>query len=248
MLTAWLGLVFLVFELCLRFSRRSDASASTGADRGSLRMLWITIGLALALAAFAPRLVPQANFALGVVGRRVAVLAFTLGLLLRAWAVARLGRFFTVDVAIAHDHALQTDGPYALVRHPSYTGLLVMFAALGTLFENGVSLALLLALVGIALARRIVVEEQALAGAFGAEWTAYAARTRRLVPLVYALLVLVGGAHPANAEVQPREVGGFTIRPESVVSGPATSLAPASRRHPPSAGRPRRERRRQSSR
>ncbi len=247
MLTSWLGLVFLVFELCLRFSRRSDASASTGADRGSLRVLWITIGVALTLAAFALRLVPQANFALGVVGRRVAVLAFTLGLLLRAWAVARLGRFFTVDVAIAHDHALQTDGPYALVRHPSYTGLLAMFAALGTLFENWVSLALLLALVGIALARRITVEEQALAGAFGAEWTAYAARTRRLVPLLYAL-ALLAAPRPARAEVQPLEVGGFTITPEAGVSAPATSPAPASRRHPPSAGRPRRESRRRPSR
>ena len=81
--------------------------------------------------------------------------------------------------------ALVTRGPYARVRHPSYTGLLMMFAALGVAFENYVSIALLLVPIVLALARRISVEERALAGAFGDDWTAYEARTRRLVPFIY---------------------------------------------------------------
>lgn len=185
MLVLLLGLVFLAFELGLRFTRRSDAAASTSADRGSLAVLWITIGVALALAGIVPSLVPQANFRLGGWGACLVVLVFLLGLALRVRAIALLGRFFTVDVAIRRDHRLMTRGPYAWVRHPSYTGLLVMFAALGTLFENGASILVLLVLVTLALGRRIVVEEQALREAFGGEWVAYAARTRRLIPYVY---------------------------------------------------------------
>jgi protein-S-isoprenylcysteine O-methyltransferase len=185
MLAGGLGLAMLAYELWLRFARRSDPGASTGADRGSLAALWITIGAAITLAILVPRFVPQADYHLCARSRGIVIAGFALGLALRAWSIALLGRFFTVDVAIRHDHALVTHGPYARVRHPSYTGLLIMFAALGVAFENYVSIAVLLVPIVLALARRISVEERALAGAFGDDWTAYAARTRRLVPFIY---------------------------------------------------------------
>jgi len=185
MLAGALGLAMLACELFVRFTRRSDPRASTGADRGSLAMLWITIGVAIALAIVVPRFVPQADYHLCARSTGFTIAGFALGLALRAWSIARLGRFFTVDVAIHRDHALLTSGPYAWVRHPSYSGLLLMFAALGVAFENYLSIGVLLVPIGLALARRIAVEEQALAAAFGDEWTAYAARTRRLIPFVY---------------------------------------------------------------
>jgi protein-S-isoprenylcysteine O-methyltransferase len=185
MLAPLLGLLFLAFELGLRFTHRSDATVSTRADRGSLAFLWITIGAAVGLAAIMPQFIPQADFHLGALGTGLVALGFVFGLALRVWAIALLGRFFTVDVAIRHDHSLMTYGPYAWVRHPSYSGLLVMFAALGALFENVASIFALLVPVGLALARRIGIEERALAAAFGEAWTAYASRTRRLVPFVY---------------------------------------------------------------
>jgi len=180
-----LGLAMLAYELFLRFTRRSDPGASTGADRGSLAVLWITIGAALTLASTVPRFVPQANYHLCARSAGFTIAGFALGLALRAWSIALLGRFFTVDVAIRHDHALMTSGPYAWVRHPSYSGLLLMFAALGVAFENHASIVVLLVPIGFALARRIAVEEHALAAAFGEAWTAYAGRTRRLIPFVY---------------------------------------------------------------
>jgi protein-S-isoprenylcysteine O-methyltransferase len=185
LLAPLLALVLLAFELGLRLTRRSDPAASTGADRGSLALLWITIVGAVALAAIVPRLVPQANYHLRGFGTGLAVAVFVLGFALRLWSIVLLGRFFTVDVAIQKDHALMTRGPYAWVRHPSYTGLLMMWLAIGVLFENGLSMVILFGTVALALTRRIAVEERALAGAFGEAWTAYAARTRRLVPFVY---------------------------------------------------------------
>lgn len=185
MLAPLLALVLLAFELGLRLTRRSDPAASTRADRGSLALLWITIVGAVALAATVPQFVPQADFRLGRLGTGLAVLVFVLGFALRLWSIVLLGRFFTVDVAIQKDHALMTHGPYAWVRHPSYTGLLMMWLAIGVLFENGLSIIVLFGTVALALTRRIAIEERALATAFGAAWTAYAARTRRLVPWIY---------------------------------------------------------------
>jgi len=185
MLAAALGLVILAGELALRVTRRSDPGTSAGADRGSLAVLWLTIGAAVVLALFVPRLVPQANYNLCTRSVIFTLIGFVLGLALRAWSIARLGRFFTVDVVVQRDHELVMTAPYRWVRHPSYTGLLVEFAALGVAFENYASIAVLLVPITLALSRRIAVEEQALAGAFGDAWTAYAARTRRLIPFVY---------------------------------------------------------------
>lgn len=48
------------------------------------------------------------------------------GGLLRNWCFRTLGRFFTFDLAILKEHRLVTSGPYAYVRHPSYTGGIMM--------------------------------------------------------------------------------------------------------------------------
>jgi protein-S-isoprenylcysteine O-methyltransferase Ste14 len=59
--------------------------------------------------------------------------AWTIGVVLalsggvfRLWAFRALGRHFTFELALLKDHELVTAGPYAIVRHPSYTGLLAL--------------------------------------------------------------------------------------------------------------------------
>ena len=64
-------------------------------------------------------------------------------------------------------------------------GLLLAFVGVGLAFHSWLSLLVLLLPVSIALVRRIVVEEEALRAAFGAEYDAYAARTSRLIPWMY---------------------------------------------------------------
>jgi protein-S-isoprenylcysteine O-methyltransferase len=107
------------------------------------------------------------------------------GLALRAWAIHHLGGLFRAVVVIQRDHRLVTTGPYRVLRHPSYTGALV--AALGFGIALG-SWASALALVigwGVGILYRMHVEEAALREAFGGSYDEYAARTWRLVPLVY---------------------------------------------------------------
>ena len=99
-----------------------------------------------------------------------------------AWAMWSLGRSYGIRMDVFAGHSLKTDGPYALVRHPMYLGIV--------LFHLGASLALEspLLLVATALivlpftAVRIGTEEKVLRDAFGERYLRYAARVPALIP------------------------------------------------------------------
>ncbi|EIM83788.1 ICMT-domain-containing protein, partial [Stereum hirsutum FP-91666 SS1] len=68
----------------------------------------------------------------------LSVLSVTLGALLRKYCYDTLGRYFTFEVSILPDHNLITTGPYAWVRHPSYTGMYAaLLGVLGALGSRG---------------------------------------------------------------------------------------------------------------
>jgi protein-S-isoprenylcysteine O-methyltransferase Ste14 len=110
---------------------------------------------------------------------------FVTGLLLRWWAIITLGRFFTVDVTIEKDHELVECGPFRMVRHPSYTGVLLAFVGFALSLGNWAALLVILLPIGVAFIHRMNVEENALSGALGTQYTDYMRRTKRLVPFVY---------------------------------------------------------------
>jgi protein-S-isoprenylcysteine O-methyltransferase Ste14 len=92
-----------------------------------------------------------------------------------------LGTSWTVGPRVTGDHELRTTGPYAVTRHPIYSGLLGML--LGTAIAAGGGAALTLPVVGaIVVAAKIRMEEQLLMGAFGDAYAAYRRRTPMLVP------------------------------------------------------------------
>lgn len=184
-LPAILGLTLLGSELGLRIARGSRSQSARSEDRSTLTLLWVTITLAMWGAVLAARMLPAATFTLSRVGQYVALAVFCAGISLRWWAVMTLGRFFTVDVAIHSDHRVVTAGPYRFVRHPSYTGLILLFTAQAVTFENVASLAVALLPIFIALGYRIHVEERALDGALGAAYAEYRRTTKALIPGVF---------------------------------------------------------------
>jgi protein-S-isoprenylcysteine O-methyltransferase Ste14 len=107
------------------------------------------------------------------------------GVGLRLWAMLVLGRFFTVTVTIQEDHRVVDSGPYRVLRHPSYTGLLVLFTGFGIGLDNWLSLLAMVALPLAGILLRIRAEERALSIALGERYTSYAARTDRLIPGVW---------------------------------------------------------------
>lgn len=167
-----------------RVKRSADSSKTR--DQGSLNLIvilwWIGIALDFALSL----LLPQAS----ILWKRTSlffagVCLMTLGMALRWYSAAILGKYFTFDVAIQGGQALIETGPYRLIRHPSYSGALVSLAGFGLALGNWAGLAAGLCCLGSAYAYRIPVEEAALASALGDGYTQYMKRTRRLVPFLF---------------------------------------------------------------
>jgi protein-S-isoprenylcysteine O-methyltransferase Ste14 len=103
------------------------------------------------------------------------------GLLLAVWARRLLGRNWSGRITLKVGHELVRSGPYRLVRHPIYTGLLGMYA--GAAIVSGE----LHALIGLALAvsaylRKILLEETNMLKGFGADYRTYRGETWALFP------------------------------------------------------------------
>ena len=115
----------------------------------------------------------------------VGVALMCAGMLLRYWSVRTLGRFFTVTVEVGADHELVDTGPYARVRHPSYTGMLVVYLGAGVALDSWLSVAAAVVPPAAAVVNRIRHEERLLRTRLGERYVVYASRTRRLVPGVW---------------------------------------------------------------
>ncbi len=103
------------------------------------------------------------------------------GLLFSVWGRRHLGRNWSRAVTVKQDHELITSGPYALVRHPIYTGLLTGF--LGSAIARGQYRGLLaVLLLFVALWFKLQLEEQWMRAHFGEQYAAYSRRVAALVP------------------------------------------------------------------
>ena len=113
------------------------------------------------------------------------LLMVTAGLALAVWARTHLGRNWSGTVTVKEDHELVRSGPYAIVRHPIYTGLLL--AMLGTAIIlgewRGLSAVCFLSAAFLLKLRR---EERFMAESFPETYPGYRARVPALVPLLRA--------------------------------------------------------------
>jgi protein-S-isoprenylcysteine O-methyltransferase Ste14 len=154
-------------------------------DRGNR---WVIGALTLLglLAAYLPAYTDRQGFWIidGEPMRWLGVALFAAGGALRLWPVFVLGPRFSGLVAIQPGHTLVTTGVYGVIRHPSYLGLLVNALGWGLAFRAGVGV-LLPALMLPPLLARIRAEERLLRAQFGNEYSAYCARTARLLPGLY---------------------------------------------------------------
>ena len=105
------------------------------------------------------------------------------GLLLALWARAILGTNWSGSVTLKEDHELVERGPYAYVRHPIYSGVILM--ALGTAIVVGtLGVILGVPLLFISCWIKLKQEESLLIGHFGEEYPEYMTRVKALIPYV----------------------------------------------------------------
>ncbi len=106
-------------------------------------------------------------------------------IVIRAWSIITLGRFFQYSIRIQTGHTVVTTGPYRFVRHPSYTGLSLGVAGYALACGDVWSLLAAAALAGAGLTVRIRIEERQLRESLGADYATFAADHKRLIPGVF---------------------------------------------------------------
>jgi len=172
-------------EVCLVIVTRTRKSGGTVRDRGSLFILWGTIVGSIFAAGWIHDNVPAPMFPGAHWPTYVALSLMIAGLLIRWTAILSLGKAFSVNVAIRTTQTLYQSGLYRLVRHPSYSGMLICFVAIGLVQRNWIGAAVVILPTTAALLYRIHVEEAALLDAFGSQYQAYSRTTKRLIPGIY---------------------------------------------------------------
>ena len=178
----WAWIVSEILVVLVTRTRRGDGKVQ---DRGSMLVLWIVIFCAINLGEWIGGVYRPAAMHSPHWMRIVVVGLMALGLAIRWTAILTLGKSFSVNVAIHDTQTLHTTGLFRYMRHPSYTGMLLLFLALGLDTRNWLGLAIIVIFPVAALLYRMHVEEDALEGAFGSQYVEYRRSTKRLVPGVY---------------------------------------------------------------
>ncbi len=106
------------------------------------------------------------------------------GLLFAIWAREHLGRNWSSSVTIKQGHELITTGPYAVVRHPIYTGILIGFVGVAIALAQVRGLVVLV-LIFLSFWMKLRMEERFMRSQFGEVYAAYAHKTAALVPYVF---------------------------------------------------------------
>ena len=126
---------WVLLEVALRVRDFVRQRGGSGRDRATRTLVGVALGGAFALAGVAASLAPS----LRVPGpyRAAGLVVMWLGLAIRVWAIATLGGSFRSTVEVETGQAVVSDGPYRWVRHPSYTGLLLIVSGFGLAGATG---------------------------------------------------------------------------------------------------------------
>jgi protein-S-isoprenylcysteine O-methyltransferase Ste14 len=195
-----LSILFLVGALARtillsRFTRKRQDLGSVKASKSTgfvLHDVWIFVDILLPLvfillAAIAPAWVYGTSLNLLFYGAEilqvVSVFLFFSAIVVLGLAYRVIGQLDKPRIEVLDKHELVTTGPYSRVRHPVYTGAMLMALGVTLLFLNVVLLVGFFAMVGIAY-RRAVLEEDLLASeeGFGQAYRDYMLKTGRFLP------------------------------------------------------------------
>lgn len=170
---------YLIYWNAIRFSAKRIVRQDSAWKRVAGTVALIVIFMAATKAGlFRHRVVP-ASAVYGIVGAAVCLA----GTILAIWARRVIGRNWSPRPAVTEAHELVTNGPYSVVRHPIYAGILLILT--GTLLVVGRTAWLAMLVVALVwIYRRVLKEEALMTQIFGPAYAEYRKRTKAIIPFL----------------------------------------------------------------
>jgi protein-S-isoprenylcysteine O-methyltransferase Ste14 len=172
-------------EVYIAIATRTRRSSGNVRDQGTMLLLWVVIFCSIFAGTWLAE-THASNLPGGALWLKPIALAVLIaGLALRWAAIVSLGKSFSSNVAIHTTQRVLKTGLYRWMRHPSYSGLILIFIAAGLHTRNWIAFLIVTLPTTAALLYRIHVEEIALRDHFGQEYIDYSRQTSRLLPGIY---------------------------------------------------------------
>lgn len=178
------------------FTRKKHELGPVKASRPTgfvLRRVWLLLGLLNLIFYFIGGIVPEwvygtplnLSFGGGEYLQWASVFITLSGALLFLWSGRVLGQYMRVEIVVSEKHELVTGGPYSRIRHPTYTGGLMIDLGTALLFVNIILVMSFVARVAMAY-KRAGLEEMLLASeaGFGQRYRDYMGRTGKFLPKI----------------------------------------------------------------
>jgi len=177
-------LLWAIFYAYWGLAARSVARSQRGEATGSrvLHMVLIVSAFALVFVPW-PGVLAYPLLAPSPLLFWVGLAVQALGLGFAVWARVHLGLNWSGSITVKHDHELIRSGPYGIVRHPIYTGIIVGIIGSAVAFGQLRGLIAII-LVLAAYLRKIRIEERWLVEQFGPDYTTYQREVKSLIPFV----------------------------------------------------------------
>jgi protein-S-isoprenylcysteine O-methyltransferase Ste14 len=156
--------------------------ARPGRDRGTRLLVALSLAGSIFVGVSLRRWLPALDTPAPALFAAAGLAVLWAGLVVRIWAVATLGGSFSTFLQVDAGQAVVSRGPYRWVRHPSYTGLLLVALGFGLGAGNWLSLAVCAVGPLLGLLPRMAVEESELTRVLGEPYRSYQRATHRLVP------------------------------------------------------------------
>jgi len=171
--------VILYVARMMELGAHRETIAGAIHERWSLR-LFVLVGTAIGVGALIEYFVRghRLDWPWFIAGVACGVASFAL----RRWAIASLGKYWSLHVEIRDQHRLVREGPFRWMRHPTYVSMLLELLAGVFLLQAWVTLALVPVLYFPALAYRLRLEEAALIEKFGGAYRDYMRQVPALLP------------------------------------------------------------------
>ena len=149
-------------------------------DKGSKPFMMVGIITAVIIASLVGSKVLPLPEWVYVVGIGVMII----GIILRQWSIAVLGRFFSRSVGFQEGQNIVDKGPYSLIRHPAYTGTILTVLGYAVAERSILAIVLSILICVVIYGYRICIEEKLLVSELGDDYVDYSKKTKRLIPYI----------------------------------------------------------------